>query len=179
MPLPYFAKFPKMAYDVAGDGANLKVVVDVIHRAKFKDVVKSNIIVFYPYSVQDGDTPEIIAAKLYGSAQYHWVILFVNDIHNLWTDWPLDYFQFEKFLIKKYGAISTAQSTIHHYETADGQWIDLATYNDTIVDGSVSVDAYDYEVSVNDAKREIEVVDPQYIGQIDNELDKLMVPTVR
>src|ERR1035441_7525904 len=114
---PYFSKFPKMAYDIDGTGTNKRIVVDIIHRAKFIDVVRSNALIFYPYHTQEGEKPEIVASKLYGfahflflyvfcffffftphqkkkrkntkklvastlygSPQYHWVILFANNI---------------------------------------------------------------------------------------------------
>jgi hypothetical protein len=172
---PYFYKFPKITYDIDGTGNNVRAVTDIIHNIKFLDVVRNNIIVFYPYQVKEGETPEIIAAKLYGSAQYHWVILFANNIFDLWTEWPLAYEQMISFLAKKYGSLQTAQTTIDHYEDKFGNFIDLTTYNNTVSDGSVIVYADQYAIKLNEAKKLIQLVDPKYITLIESELDTLLL----
>ena len=30
----------------------------------------------------DGETPEIVAEKVYGNAEYHWIIMLANDIYD-------------------------------------------------------------------------------------------------
>jgi hypothetical protein len=172
----FFTKFPKMAYDIDNTGTNVRIVTDIIHRAKFIDIVRQNAILFYPYDVKEGETPEIIAAKLYDSSQYHWVVLFANDIHNLWTDWPLSYEQLIAFFIKTYGSMATAQTTVDHYEASNGDYIDLDTYNATLSQGSISVYADEYWISQNDAKKIIRLIDPQYISLIESQLDNILIP---
>ena len=175
MSTQYFSKFPKIAYDIDGTNTQTRVVVDIIHHAKFLDVVRSNAIIFYPYHIKEGETPEIIADKIYGSSQYNWVVLFVNDIFNLWTDWPLNYDQMEQYLIKRYGSVPTAQTTLDHYQDINGNFIDLTTYNNTFDQGSIRVYAYEYAHQLNETKRLIQLVDPQYVRQIENELNILLV----
>jgi hypothetical protein len=172
---PYFSKFPKMAYDIDGTGTNKRIVVDIIHRAKFIDVVRSNALIFYPYHTQEGETPEIVASKLYGSPQYHWVILFANNIFDLWNDWPLSYDQMVQYLIKRYGSVPTAKTTVDHYEDKFGNFIDFTTYNNTYSQGSIIVYADDYANQLNEIKKLIQLPDPRFVGQIENELNGLMV----
>lgn len=169
----YFSKFPLMYYDINGSG-NLVTVRDIIHKDKFLEVVRNNTLILYPYIVKDGETPEIIAAKLYGSSQYHWIVLFSNNIFNLWADWPLSYDQFMDFLTKKYGDVNTPKITIDHYEDVFGNVIDLDTYNLTVSDGSVRVYQYDFEVAINEAKKNIVLLDAQYVSRVESELDKLL-----
>jgi hypothetical protein len=167
-----------MAYDIDGDGLNYEAVRDILHRVRFREVVKNNSLILYPYTVKDGETPEIIAHKLYGSSLYHWIVLFANDIYNLWDDWPMSYASFIEYLTKVYGSPDTAMATTHHYEDVDGNWIDLTTYNATIADGSKAIDAYTYENDLNEAKKEIRLLDAKFITLVSRELDSLLVPTV-
>lgn len=175
MPTPFFSKFPLMYYDFEGTGKNLHLVRDILHRADFKKAVLSNTVVLYPYTVKDGETPEIIASKLYGDSQYYWIIMFANEIYNIWTEWPLSYDQFVEYVIKKYGSIPAAQSTIDHYENADGVVIDFESYAAGISYGTVAIDAYTAEDTINTDKKYIKVLDPKYLFVVEQELDKLML----
>ena len=172
--IQYFQKFPIIAYDLSTDGTDPKAARDIVHRAAFFDVVKNNSFIMYDYQVKDGETPEIIASKLYDSSQYHWIVLYANEVYNIWDQWPLSYDQFEALLVKKYGSIAASQSSIHHYEDKYGNVIDLDTYNSTIPDGSVRIYTYEYEVSVNDAKRSIKLLDKKYVPIVEREINSLL-----
>lgn len=175
----FFLKYPRVAYDMTGTGNEYVLVTDIIRRVQFLDVVRNNAYIYYDYTVKDEETPEIIAAKLYDSAQYHWVVLFANDIYLLWRDWPLSYQNFINFLEKTYGDVDTSMTLIHHYEDVNGYWIDEDTYNASIADGAKVIYAYDYELALNDAKKEIKLIDAKYVRRIENELDSLLTPTKR
>jgi len=172
----YFSKFPRILYDISGNGINVRWVCDIIHRAAFIQLVLSNTVVFYPYLIKDGETPEIIADKLYGTSQFHWIILYANNIFNLWDDWPLSYDQMQAFLVQKYGSLPVAELTVDHYEDTYGATIDYTTYAATIYQGSNIVYADQAAYAANDAKKQIRLVDPNYVAQIESELDKLLVP---
>jgi hypothetical protein len=171
----FFTKYPKITYDIDGTGTNTRLIIDIIHRAKFIDIVKSNLVIFYPYHVKEGETPEIIAHKLYGSSQYYWVVLLSNNIMDLWRDWPLSYDQMQQYLIHRYGSVPTSQTTIDHHEDKFGNFIDLATYNNTFSQGSTIVYADQYAFRLNEEKKLITLPDPKYVTQIENELDQFFV----
>jgi hypothetical protein len=75
----FFSKFPKMLYDIDGKG-NLKIVTDLLRRVKIRSAVKDGSTLFDKYDVQNGETPESLAYKIYGDAKYHYVILILNNI---------------------------------------------------------------------------------------------------
>lgn len=172
MPTPYFSKFPLAQYNMNGDGITFDTVRDIIHRVEFLNVIEDSTVLMIPYTVKDGETPEIVAAKLYGSPQYHWVVMFANKLYNFWTEWPLSYDQFVAYLTKKYGSPNLAQSMIDHYEDKYGNIIDLDSYNATVSDGSISVSVIDNETNLNEAKRNILLIDPKYVPAIELELNK-------
>jgi hypothetical protein len=46
--------------------------------------------IYQPYFVRDGERPERIAEKMYGTDKLWWIILVYNKIVNPWEEWPMD-----------------------------------------------------------------------------------------
>ena len=65
--------------------------------------------IFYNYQMQEGDTPEVIADKYYGSSHYHWVVMLINDAYNSTYDFPLSSGNFDRYITDKYGSQARAQ----------------------------------------------------------------------
>ena len=104
----YFNKFPKLIYTKQGVS---NLVTNILSRV---DVIKGNIdktAIFYQYNIQEGDTPEMIASKYYGDSELHWVVLIFNKIIDPFYDWPLNYQQFQKYIIDKYGSYRSEEHT--------------------------------------------------------------------
>jgi hypothetical protein len=89
--------------------------------------------VFDEYDIQEGETPEIIAEKLYGNPEYHWIVMLANDRYDYISDFPLSQAELEQFVYQKYGNYTDnmdsdvreaenalAKFSIHHFETSDG-----------------------------------------------------------
>jgi len=68
MPKQFFQRFPVTQYDVDNDG-DKKTVVDILRRVKARAEAITGGGIFYNYTMQEGDNPEIIADKYYGSSQ--------------------------------------------------------------------------------------------------------------
>ena len=60
--------------------SDFKVVTNLLRRVALRQKVSADVLVFDYYDVKDGETPEIIAHKLYGDSELHWVILLINNI---------------------------------------------------------------------------------------------------
>ena len=109
--MSYFSKFPKLVYDINGDG-EVALFTHILKRVKLNAVSSSNAQIFDYYQVSQGEKPEDIAFKYYGDATLHWVVLLVNDIVDRFHQWPMTVPQFEKFVADKY----TNPDALHHYE---------------------------------------------------------------
>jgi hypothetical protein len=181
----YFSYYPKIDYDINDDG-NTHNVVDITRHFITKRAINDRTAVFYDYDIKDGDRPDTIAQKYYGESDYDWVVLLLNNIIDPQYDWPLNYRNFEKFIIAKYGSVATAQSTVHHYErivrakqyNTKGDWIkediievDLTSYNALVAANRKSVDSYTYEKTVNEAKRSIKLLDKKHLERILSEAE--------
>jgi len=100
----YFRHFPKTFYTLNDDSPGLDSVTNILARFSIEPNLLENTNVFYPYDVQDTDTPEIIASKIYGSSEKHWVVLSFNKIVDPQWDWPLNDNNFIKYVNNKYTA---------------------------------------------------------------------------
>jgi hypothetical protein len=182
MALKYFEHFPFLEYSIDTSEA-VESAVSILQRVKMRERLLNDNLIFYQYDVKDGETPEIIAAKLYGWSGYHWIVLLTNNIIDPYYDWPMSYTNFTNTIRKRYGVpgmdgLIYAYSNIHHYEDANGNVIDLATYQTTPANERSAVSIYDWENSKNEAKRHIRLLDALYVNQIDSELQSLMNNTV-
>ena len=99
--MSYFNKFPQVNYSF-DNGKTNKVAIDILKRVGFRKFTKDNLDFFVEYNVMDGDTPEMVADKIYGDTGLHWVVLLFNDIINPYYDWPLSNRKLESYIKKKY-----------------------------------------------------------------------------
>lgn len=100
----YFRHFPKTFYTSNEDSPGLDSVTNIMARFSIEQSLLENTNIFYPYDVQDTDTPEIIADKIYGSSERHWIVLSFNRIVDPQWDWPLSQDNFIKYVNNKYTA---------------------------------------------------------------------------
>lgn len=114
----YLDLFPKIIYDPTKSlySTNYNRATNLLFRIGMLKDYLNNASAYYQYDIQEGDRPEIIAEKVYGDAEAHWIILLANDIVDPQYDWPLGYQEFNNYIIDKYGSVANAKTTIHHYE---------------------------------------------------------------
>ncbi len=170
--------------------SNEQIITNLLNRVKIKDVgyiLKTK--VYLPYFIKDGDRPETIAEEYYGSTSYFWIILFANDIKNIYEDWPRTQEALDEYITYKYKTLEEATSTTHHYEDEYGNHVtgyagnNLLVMNDTSNDEITGIDYrtfsvtpvtyYEYESNLNESKRIINLIRPQYVTQIATEFQKI------
>jgi hypothetical protein len=107
----YFINFPKTIYSQK-DSKSVETVTNLTTTFSFDENITENSVLYYQYDVSDGETPEIVAHKIYGSSESHWIILKMNGIIDVKTDWPLDQRSLSVAIDKKYAnnGISTSQT---------------------------------------------------------------------
>lgn len=152
-----------------------QTVTNLLVRGKIRDVVKNSTFMYYEYVVTDTDRPDILSSKYYGNSSYTWAIFYANDIFDPIRDWPATQQQFPKIVARKYGTVEKAMITPHHYLLDDTYIIDKYQYEDVNLsaDRKKMVTQYEYESNLNEAKRNIKIIDSAYIRQITNELSVL------
>ena len=199
----FFSYFPQTYYTLDDNPNALDVITNINFRFVFDAAFKSNTAAYYEYIIQDGDTPEILAYKLYGSSERHWIILLYNDIIDPLFDWPLQQSVLNNFIENKYGSISWSQSNVKNYQKVTTRTdnysgtvqtdivnVDANTYANVIIstnsytlgDGnSITVDVskqtqsyYDYEVDLNDSKKTIKILQDQFVLPAEQEFKTII-----
>ena len=163
----YFSYMPNIYYEFTGPDGNsiLKVVKDITTNVRIIRSVLENITVYDEYDIVDGETPEIIAAKVYGNPLYHWVIMLANNKFDYREDFPLDYTNLMKRVEKIYGTGDTNIYGTHHYEaevTTDGH---IYVVNSDWP-GAYPVSNFEYEERLNESKRRIKLVSKQVLDTV-------------
>lgn len=116
----YFRELPDLEYlsplsdrTSASQYINVK---NIFKRAKVRDTIQKSLNVFNRYRIVDGERPDQIAEKLYGSADLDWIVLISAGIRNLRDEWPLSSYDIYEYATKIYGEYV---NDIHHYETIE------------------------------------------------------------
>jgi hypothetical protein len=198
--MQYFDTLPKII-NIDSTG-NSKVMTNLLARASVIPEILKDPLLYYTYDIQEGDTPEIIAHKYYGDSYRYWIVLFANELLDPQWDWPMTSAVFEQYLADKYPS-TNVYSEIEYYEKVITQYdvntqtttvnkirIDEDVYNGlpvtqtatytlptgpvTITTDRNAVSIYDYELSLNEAKRNIKILNSNYVGEMENQLKKLM-----
>ena len=108
----FFNYYPKTFYTSNNNTSGVDAVTNIIVRFAFEKQLKENSLSFYPYQIQDGDTPEIIADKYYENSERHWIVLLFNDIIDPQFDWPLNQNAIIEYIDKKYKANGASNTTV-------------------------------------------------------------------
>ena len=141
------------------------------------------------YYISEGMRPDQVADNVYGDPELDWVVLTSANIINVRDEWPLDSREIYEFAYNKYG---NDLNQIRHYETKEvkdssdrlilpkGKIVDSGF---TIPDPSSptatlnpvgGVTNYEYESKLNDAKRSIYIISPDYLQVFLNDMKDIM-----
>lgn len=155
----YFENFPKFAYDFDINGERKVLIVsDITRNVRFRKEILSNITLYDEYDIKEGETPEIIAEKLYGNSQYHWIIMLINDRYDYIADFPLTYTALSDYIRDKYGVGNELET--HHYENSKGYIVSSDDVDAQAVSNTL------YEEKHNESKRRIKVISSQLLQKI-------------
>lgn len=155
--MSYFKHFPLInGYRLGNDSY---LITDITRRTGFDFSGFEADRVSIEYSIKEGETPEIIADRMYDSADLYWIILMFNQIHDINEDWPLSQPSLDSYIEDTY----TDPNAIHHYESiATGFVVD----SDHVDYDRLPVTNAEFEYNLNESKRNIRLIDPDYVGYI-------------
>ena len=195
----YFRQVPNFEYiSRTADTKNISEyspVKNLFKRGKLKEDIFNDLTLFTQYQIIGDDRPDNVAFEIYGDSTLDWLVLLSNNIMNIQTEWPLDHQSFHTFLLNKYGSEEEILA-VHHYESTEVK----NTLQTTIVPEGIkvpkdySVEFYDarikkyttvsnittevtnkdYELKIENNKRNIYLLKPAYINLILNDMSASM-----
>lgn len=112
--MKYFRTFPKIA--VYNPDKSITVASNIMRRIEINPALFEQSILFYAYSYQDSDKPEIISNKYYGDSYRYWIFFFANQIFDPQWDLPLEPNLFSSYIKDKYlAAAEEASEDVNTY----------------------------------------------------------------
>ena len=155
----YFKGFPQFLYDFNyGDRVKTSIVKDITRNIRFRKEILQNVTLFDEYDIIDGETPEIIAERVYGNSEYHWIIMLANERFDYRNDFPLAYVELSRYVTDKYGVGN--EDDVHHYIDSNGFIVNSDE------PGATSVSNRQYEEVQNEKKRRIKLIPSTIIDTI-------------
>ena len=193
--MSYFRELPNIKYQSflqqRKSSFDYIEVKNLFRRVKLRDDLQNVFTLFNKYEIEEGERPDTIAEKLYGSADLDWVVMITAGIINYRNDWPLSDKDIYQFTEDKYGFKNV--NAIHHYETTQvkdeqgrlilpaGKVVDSnftipnpdSPYGVTL-NPVIGISNYEYEVRENDKKRTIYILKKEYLQQYLNDMREIM-----
>ena len=200
MATPYFRYIPNFEYvNRLYENVSINAYIqtkNLFKRGALREDIFSNLSYFTKYTINGDDRPDNIAVDVYGSQYYDWVVMLSNNIINYQSEWPMTQRSFENYLNSKY-INNEDLYKIHHYETIEvkdvsgfvmvpkGLQVDKGfsfTYFDTrlgieVVRNNITEEYnnYDYEVKLEDEKRNIFLLKSDYLYIIEKDFNSSML----
>lgn len=143
------------------------LIRNIMRRVNVLASIKNNDKAYIEYDVKEGEMPEDIADRVYGSPQYHWLIMLMNDIHLIYCDWVKPYDQLVREAKLKYGDSNLYDT--HHYIDSLGNIV-----HPEETPGATPVTNLDYEIAENENKRRIKVLNSVYLPIVDEEIKNIL-----
>ena len=196
----YFRELPNMRYPsfLPDKNSSLEFVEtkNLFRRIKLRDDFKNIITLFDKFEIPEGLRPDTVAEGLYGSDELDWVVLITAGITNVRNQWPLSSKEIYDYSFDKYGTDLDNPRYWVTREIKDSKG-KLIMEKDNVVDPDFSITFYDtglsinvtksgfeartavsnyeYETLLNDKKRNIFVLKPEFLQQFLNDFRDLMV----
>jgi len=194
----YFSQLPDFEYVSRLPGATIsdyKKVKNIFKRGVLREDIFQNLAFFTKYQVKGNDRPDNVANDFYDDPTLDWLVMLCNNIVSLQSEWPLNRNDFETYLLEKYGSYAEIDA-VHHYETAeikntagaiiveeglrvesdfsisfyDGKLEQQVTVNNS----AVAVTNYQYEEEIEDNKRNIFLLKPEYVAIVLDDMEEMM-----
>ena len=195
----YFSQLPDFEYVSRLPDSRISDYIPVKNlfmRGKLREDIFQDTSVFTKYKIKGDDRPDNVAYEVFGDANLDWLVLTCNNIINVYEEWPMTQFNFENYLLEKYGTYENINAT-HHFETTEvkntsgvvivaaGLEVD-SNYSITFFDEKIErmttvnspvteVTNYMYEDRLQDDRRNIFLLKRRFLNVVKDDLEEMML----
>jgi hypothetical protein len=101
----FFRNFPFTTYQFDENGVNTKIA-DIFRYVHTTDQIIDDANSYKFYQIHDGERPDVVSYKLYGTPDYYWTLFIVNDsLHKGIRGWPLSNHEFNTYMENQYNGV--------------------------------------------------------------------------
>ena len=184
--MSYFRELPNVEFENFLENStgsqDYILLKNIFIRGKIRDDLQDIFTIFNKYEIEDGERPDQIAEEIYGDSFLDWVVIITANIINFQNEWPLTSQQLYDYVENKYGV--EKMNATKYYKTKE---IRRKRDNTLILPANLTVDKnfsipdpdvygnilypatgvsnYQWETELNDAKRLIYILRPEYLQQ--------------
>ena len=194
----YFRQVPNFGYiNRTKEEKNLSdytIVKNLFKRAKLRDDIFKNLAFFEKYKIIGDNRPDNVAYEVYGDETLDWIVLLSNNILDVYSEWPMTQRTFDKYVLDKYNDYNTLYNGIKHWKTTEirdsngtvivpGGLIVDQTFSLQYYDNgeyqearnfAVPVTNYEYEIEIEEKKRNIYILKPAYLNIVFDDIKDIM-----
>ena len=179
-------------------------VKNLFKKGELRQDIFQELSYFTKFKVEGDARPDNVAHRIYADSTLDWLVLICNNMVNIQSEWPMLQNDFDRYLYEKYYQVNDSEEDtydriyngVHHYETTEiknsegiivvpeGQQVasDYSiTFYDYWIDTSITksnfaveVTNYEYEAKIEDAKRDIYLLKPEYLSIVRDDMDDMM-----
>ena len=189
----YFRELPDLQYQspysTRISSTSYVTAKNIFRRMKLRDDLQNVFTIFNKFTISDGDRPDTVARNFYGKSNLDWVVLISAGITNVRDEWPLSSKELYDFAVSKYGI--TELNSVKHYVTTEvknnrgviilpaGKVVDeefkipkpdIVNQDTALINPVRGVTYYEYESELNENKRNISILRPEYLQQFINDI---------
>jgi hypothetical protein len=182
----YFKTLPNIEYHSnlvdTNSSLNTTTTKNFFRRGKIRADIFQNTAFFTKYTIVGDERPDQVSEKFYGTPLYDWVILTINNILDVYNEWPLNEQALYNYLIEKYGSEENLYQ-IKHYKTLEIRnssnqivqnaniIVDKVFYDKLSIEGQSALEYYDENIGVVIQKAGSEISVPVTFLDYEEELN--------
>jgi hypothetical protein len=194
----YFSQLPSIQYSkFSKDGkiSEYETVKNIFKRGVLREDIFKNLAFFKKYEIIGDERPDQVADKIYDDPTLDWLVLIANNIINVNDQWPMSQRSFDRYLLDKYGSYQNINS-IRHFESEEvkntngviilkagtqiEESFELSYYDELlgqqkfISNIAIPITNYQYEVRLEENKRNIFILKPEYLQVVYDDIENIM-----
>ena len=102
--MSYFNSFPKIEYPFDD---RIRVIPDISVRTKLDSSLVNSVLASRPITVLDGERPDNLSFRLYGTTRFWWTFFLVNDsLAEGYIGWPKSGIELSRYVLQKYNTLT-------------------------------------------------------------------------
>lgn len=118
--MAFFKQFPRVEYDFNRQGV-LQNMVDLFRSVRALPSFLDNYTGYRLYEIKNGERPDIVSGRIYGTSKYYWTFFVINDfLHDGTRSWPMSQEDLQVYMAKEYNGyvIETNPKITNNFENS-------------------------------------------------------------